>query len=281
MPAGQLRRLLSPSSRLRWATDLTWVAAFAVVLGLLLLRGAGAARVEDRALLDLSPGTQHQGLYLQGQQRGQVTRRVFREEGGWQVSSSVHVGGRQAVMSLLYLHKDLSLARLRVQADLAELLQLGGSAVAAALFSGLARRGQVDVQGDCSLESGICKLHGEVAGRAIQDLPVMAGRGPVVVNAIYPLLAQGNLGREVEIGIFDPLSFRRKVVTFRIEGRERLRLRRGAAREAIRVARDLDGVQTRVWIDAAGNVLKEELPLGIVLEHESFRPGPRPVEAGP
>jgi len=95
----------------------------------------------------------------------------------------------------------------------------------------------------------------------------------VLTGTIYPLLARGSLGRKAEVTIFDPLSLRQHVVAFRIEGRERLQPPGGGGPvEAIRVARDLAGLTTRVWIDGDGKVLREEMPLGFTLEHESWRP---------
>lgn len=256
--------ILSPHSRLRVILDLCWVGAFSVVL-LLMLGSSGATSADSSARLEMSEGAQRLGLYLKDKRMGAMISRIRKEDSGWQVSTAIRLGQDQVALTLLYLFQDLSLARLHVKADLLRLVELGG--VPTTVFPGL--KGEVNMKGDCALETGVCNISGTVAGHKV-GLPIMAGRGPVLTNAVYPLLARGNLGKEVEIGLFDPLSFRRKLVTFRIEGREQLRLRSGRSFDAVRVSRDLDGVRARIWIDGQGRVLKEELPLGIVLEHESF-----------
>ena len=75
------------------------------------------------------------------------------------------------------------------------------------------------------------------------------------------------------------MSLQRKLVTFRVEAREQIRLRNGTTLEAIRVTRDLQGVTSRIWIDPAGLVLREQLPLGIIFEHESFVGATTPMES--
>jgi hypothetical protein len=296
--------------RLRSLLDLLWIAAFAAIVLWMQLRPSAAGSADGSLPLDLRPGEQRQGLYRHGVRLGTVTFTVRRAGKSWRVHHRFELGtgsAQRAAEVAMQLRADLSLARVRVDADLEVLAQLAGlpPLVLRELGSGGAAR--LRLQGDCVSETGVCQLVGAL-GRRQLSFPVTAGRGPVIMDTIYPLLARGSLGRKAEVTVFDPLSLRQHVVAFRIEGRERLRPAgdgasvSGAARkspgplppsgvnplgppvgvnplgpgiaevEAIRVTRDLAGLTTRVWIDDSGKVLREEMPLGFTLEHESWRP---------
>lgn len=260
----------------RWpraALDLAWCAAFAGLLAAMLLRAtsdpfSGGSRVE----LALVESAQRQGLYKDGRRVGSVVWEARRRGKGWTVRHQFSIeprsGGEEqnAARSVLRLRRDLSLSGLALDADLHRLAQLSGSA--GLLLAGLKDLARVTVRGECSLETGECLLDGKIGGREVSQ-SVTAGRGPVVTSAIYPLLARGSLGKKAELRIFDPLSLTQRVVEFRIEGRERLRLHSGSF-DTVRVGRDLEGLVTHVWIDNEGRVLKEELPMGLVVEHEAW-----------
>lgn len=265
----------SPTSRLRILIDLLWCVGFAVALSLILLRPSGAFAPDRGARLDLEEGVQVQALLRDKERVGSVQSEIRRRGKGWIVTHIFTMQDRQAGKVRTWLRADLSLERLSIEADLSRLGGLSG-------FSGFLVRQMKDfhlirIQGDCEIETGTCQVNG-VVGRHPVDLNVTAGRGPVVTSAVYPLLAQGSLGQQAEVTIFDPLSMRQRVVAFKVEGRESLRLTSGTF-DTIRVSRDLDGMNTRVWIDPRGRVLKEELPLGFVAEHESWgAPAPAPAE---
>jgi hypothetical protein len=249
--------------------DLAWLAAFGVVLTLMLLESPDRWAGDGGVALELTPGEQRLGLYHRGQRLGSFTSRTRRQGDGWRLETRIRIDGRQAARTRMRLKRDLSLGSFDVEADLVRLVKIKLGSMASSLLG--QGRGRLRVSGHCALETGICRLRGRVAGQRI-DLPVLAGRGPVLTSAVYPLLARGDLGREAELGLFDPLSMQRRLVTFRVEARQRLRLRSGRALDAVRVSRDLEGMATHVWLDPRGRVLREELPLGLVLEHESFGP---------
>ena len=263
-------RLLSSSSRVRYIFDVAWVASFAVVFTLLMVRSYGASSVGSGQSLELEEGVQQQGVYWRGDRIGAVVTRIHQRRAGWSIHSRFLVKGKQAAVTHLTLYRDLSMSGLKMDADLSHLAELGG--FTAMLFRMIGDRGKVHVRGACEFKTGICKVRGKVAGRRV-DLPIHAGRGPVVTSAIYPLLAGGSLGKEAEISLFDPLSLQRKVVRFRVEARERITLKKGTTLEAIRVKRTVQGITPRIWIDPAGRVLREQLPLGVVFEHESYVEG--------
>jgi len=257
----------------RGLLDLLWCAAFAALFAAMLHRStsdpfSGGSSVE----LALVEGAQRQGLYKDGRRVGSVVWEARRRPKGWTVRHQFSIqprsGGEEqsAARSVLRLRRDLSLSGLDLDADLHRLARLSGSA--GLLLAGLKEVARIEVRGDCSLETGECHLEGNVGGREVSQ-SVTAGRGPVVTSAIYPLLARGSLGKKAELRIFDPLSLTQRVVEFRIEGRERLRLHSGTF-DTIKVGRDLEGLVTHVWIDKEGRVLKEELPMGLVVEHEAW-----------
>lgn len=262
---------LSPSSskKLRTSFDLLWCAGFAATITLILLRPSGAFAPDRATSLELQEGSQVQVMYKETRRIGEVRARISRRKSGWLVTHQFFMGAKTAARAgevRTWLRADLSLERLSLEADLSRLGQVSG-------FSGFLMRQMKDlhkirIKGRCKMETGVCQVNGRV-GKHPVDLTVTAGRGPVVTSAIYPLLAQGSLGQRAEVTIFDPLSLRQRVVAFTVEGREALSLNSGTF-EAIRVLRDLDGMNTRVWIDKRGRVLKEELPLGLTVEHASW-----------
>ena len=250
------------------ATDLIWLVSFSVALGLLVLRTTASAGLDaDGDLLQMMEGAQRMGLYMGDRRLGTVHNAVARKEKGWKVSTRFKVGDTEAVTTLLTLHPDLSLATLQVDADLSRLVRLGG--VAAFLLRALDGVGKIHVTGKCALETGICRVRGTLAGKKV-NLSVTAGRGPVLTSAIYPLLARGTLGKEAELGIFDPLTLGRRILTFRVLGSEPVKLATGATIEAVKIQRDLEGVVSHVWVDLRGRVIKETLPIGLKMEHEAF-----------
>ena len=262
-------------SRLRSLLDFFWLAAFAAIVLTMQLRSGRSATSDASLPLDLRPGEQRQGLYRDGQRLGTVTFAVRRSGKGWGVRHRFALGKgetQQAAEVAMQLRADLGLAWLRLEADLDVIAQLVGLPPLVMRELGAGGTPTLRLQGDCVSETGVCQLLGAL-GRRQLTLPITAGRGPVLTGTIYPLLARGSLGRKAEVTIFDPLSLRQHVVAFQIEGDEQLRpLHGGPTVEAIRVSRDLSGIATRVWIDRRGTVLREEMPLGSTLEHESWRP---------
>jgi len=259
----------SSHSRLRIAFDLFWTLSFLGCFAALVLSSRDARSVDGAVRLELHPGVQTLGIYRRGTRTGALVHEVAREGKGWRVERHFALGSAPAASAMVLamrLRADLSLDRLSLEADLGRFGDLWG-------FSGLpfakgGDGGRIRLAGSCDLETGSCRLHGRVAGRAV-TLPVSAGRGPVVESAIFPLLARGSLGRTLEVMVFDPLAMQQRMVVYRVEGREELALRSGR-RTAIRVSCERSGLTTRVWLDPRGMVLREELPLGFLLEHESW-----------
>lgn len=260
-------RLPSSHSRLRIAFDLFWGLGFVASFVAIILSTRDARSLDGAIQLELTPGIQRQGIYRRGSRAGTVVHEVHREAKGWRVERRFELATGRAAEIKLRLRSDLSLDHLALEANLAQIGDLAGLS-GLLLGNGDADAQRIRLAGSCSLESGSCRLQGRVGGRLV-SLPVAAGRGPVVESAIFPLLARGSLGKTLEVMVFDPLAMQQRMVVYRVEGRERLALRSGP-RDALRVSCELSGLTTRVWLDERGMVLREELPLGFVLEHESW-----------
>jgi hypothetical protein len=259
--ASLLGRLVTGTAP-RIGLDVAWCLSFVLLLWLSLRGSPGDVAVQLR----LAEGGQRQALYKGNKRVGTIQWRVRRAAKGWTVTHRFWIHDEPAARVVLSLRNDLSLGGLQLDADVAALGRL--SSVTSAVLSQIEDLDRIQVRGTCSVETGDCKLLGRV-GRHGVNQTVTAGRGPVVVSAIYPLLARGSLGKKAELRIFDPLSLGQRVVTFQIQRKESLELRSGTF-PAIKVLRDLEGLVTHVWIDSKGRVLKEELPLGLVVEHESW-----------
>jgi hypothetical protein len=257
----------APFSRLRIGFDLFWATSFVACFVAIALSSRDARSLDGAIRLELTPGVQTQGVYRQGRRVGSVIQEVRREAKGWRVERRFELSAGRAAEIRLRLRGDLSLDRIELEADLARIGDLAGLS-GLLLGKGQAEARRIHLAGSCDLESGSCRLRGQLGGRSL-TLPVAAGRGPVVESAIFPLLARGSLGKTLEVMVFDPLAMQQRMVVYRVEGRESVSLRIGR-RPAIRVSCELAGLTTRVWLDERGMVLREELPLGFVIEHESW-----------
>jgi hypothetical protein len=270
----------------RWpriTLDVAFCLGFVVLFMLMVTHGSSSTfALSGQAVeLSLSEGAQRQGLFRGTDRIGTVVWSIKRREPGWLVTHSIELGRDRAARrsgatnvnvtarTKLTLRGDLSLSRLSLDADLSQLGKLSGLSFPALPGIGRLDELRIRLQGDCAMETGDCHLVGAVGSHALNHV-VTAGRGPVVTSAIYPLLARGSLGGTAEVRIFDPMTLSQRVVKFKVEGRERLRLKTGKAFDTLRVHRDLEGLGTRVWIDDKGRVLKEELPLGLTAEHEAW-----------
>ena len=255
---------------LRPWVDLALCVAFAALLAL-------AVRHGERLSLSLSlaEGGQRLGLYQAGTRVGALEVRVRRAGSGYAINKVYRVRGQIVLATTQRLRKDLSLELSKLEGSIGptyrEISPLP-LVVQRLVARGKARLTEtLKLKARCDVESGDCRVGGTL-GRRPLHFGASAGRGPSLSDAIYPLLIQGALGREVELRIFDPLQVSQRLVTYRLQRREELRLRRGAPVWTRAVRRDLGGRFTRAWVDDLGRVVKEELMSGLVLEHEEWLP---------
>lgn len=269
---GRWRRWLAADAPLRDALDLVWALAFVASVVALLSGSASRVPLASGVELALVTGQQRFGIFRGTRRLGGVEQQISRTDRGWRLAqrfSGANAGGAGTAelgSLTLELRRDLSLARLALAVDVDGLARLAGTVVAAgvpALPVGLER---VTVHGDCDGASGYCALAGRVLGRRF-DQAVHVGRGPVLPSAIYPLLVRGVLGQQVELGIFDPLSLRRRAISYRLLGRGSVVLG-GRRVEAMRVRQELGGLRQELWLDLRGRLLREEWPLQVYVQQE-------------
>ncbi len=74
-------------------------------------------------------------------------------------------------------------------------------------------------------------------------------------------------GTRYTLPVFSPVTASREPLTIVVEGPERLQTRDGAV-DTTRIAEEHQSIRTRAWIDADGNVVREEAALGFTLERE-------------
>lgn len=265
-----MRSLFSSTSRVRSLFDLAWVAAFAVVMVLLYGGGKGQAAFDSSIQLDMPVGGQVRGIFMRGQRVGVIEHDIERYRRGWRITQRFFAQvGKERVdvgWSRLVLRKDLSMDTIAVSAEPGRLAKLMG---VAGNLTKLLNIGKLKIHGSCRLRSGRCQVQGRLGDRRV-DQSVMAGRGPVVPSAIFPLLVRGVLGKGAELVVFDPMSLSRKLVKYRTMGREVIEVR-GQRMQALRVKQDVEGFFSSLWLDDRGRVLKEQLPMGLVVEHEAWR----------
>jgi hypothetical protein len=266
-------RWLCPTSPLRVVLDLLWIGGFVVVLALMVVRAGVIGPFRSGVELSLMPGTQRRGLYREGRRIGQIMHRVERRERGWKIVEQFSSGSISLGQAELSLRRDLSLRAIRIDIDLSALATV--HAQVGQLIQLLGGDGRLELAGGCSSSSGECLFRGKIGSRPITH-GMAAGRGPVLPSAVYPLLARGVLGKRVELNLIDPMSLQRRTVSFTVVGRRELRL--GETRhDALLVQQRFSGIESEIWLDRGGRLLKETLPMGLSLEHEAwFEPGAAP-----
>lgn len=262
----RLERWFGPTSPVRAVIDLLWLGGFVVVALLTLLQSHGLGQFQSAVHLDLIEGTQRRGLYREGKKLGEIEHEVRREEGGWRITERFFSSGGPLGHAELKLRRDLSLREALVEADLRTLA--GVHSGVSSLVRLLGGDGKLNLFGSCSLGTGECVFSGSLGARRITH-GVTVGRGPVLPSAVYPLLARGVLGKQVELNMLDPLSLQRRSVTFTLRGRRELRLGHHTY-DALLVEQRFSGIESKIWLDREGKLLKETLPLGLSIQHESW-----------
>lgn len=258
----------SPLSRLRSLADVGWLVGFAVVLALLLWQREDTP-LEAGVRLRLEPTHQRRGLYYNGARLGEVVHRIRRYKKGWRIEQTFYVVQPRRLevgSSKLVLRQDLSLDRIAVSMDPTGLAKLTGIGSSLAGKLGL---GRLHLAGHCLLETGNCQVQGKLGQRRFHQV-IDVGRGPVTPSAVFPLLARGVLGNRAQLTIFDPISLSRKVIVYQIVERTALVVAGQRFAGAVRVRQDIEGMNTELWLDRKGRVLKEVLPLGITMKHEAW-----------
>lgn len=243
----------------RWdLLGLTFLAAFGVSLGALVHRH-GARVPADVQLLDPSTevqlGTEWMGLYFRGEKVG-LTRltKAARAEGGYRFES-------YTTMRLLALHGDAPL-ELEVDADLD-----AGLTLEAFRFS--VDAGPASLAGKGTVEGTTVTLRLTTGGQ-VTERQLELAQPPVLRSNLGPMLSRTALepGTRFRYETFDPLTQRAQPVDVEVVGRETVRVLQREV-DAIHVRQSVGGLTLDGWMNQRGEMLRQELGLGLVAVRET------------
>ena len=265
---------LSPTSTFRTWIDIAWIGGFAAAVTMMSLDAQRGEVLSSGVRVNLVIGKQRRVVVRGGERLAVIDTTIRRVEQNWRLEERFmrplarkEVGDTRSLeigKTALVLRDDLSLLSLEINADLTQLDAMTGIGSAIARSLGPPR---IQIDGRCD-EKGICSFRGHAGSQAI-DQRVELGRGPVTPSAILPLLAKGALGNRAELNVFDPLTLSRRPVTYEVLERRKVDLN-GLRFDAVIVRQDVMGIRTELWLDGRGFVLREQLPMGVTIEHESF-----------
>jgi len=231
-----------------------------VSLGALVRTRSGPDRAHAQAIVvdgegGLHEGDEWQSVYLKGERIGYLHLGKRRAEDGWRIRYE------------LSLDLDVMQTKTKVRSELD-----------AGLDDGMAVR-----DFDFRLDGGVggrIRMRGRVDGKRV-DLELNTGgewtrqtlelpSAPRLSATNRALLAQEGLkvGRELELPYFDPASLSERSLHVRVIGKEKLHVM-GRSVEAFVLEQRTEGLTLLAWVTAAGDVLKEELPLGLVAIRET------------
>lgn len=235
---------------------LTWLGALAT-LG---AQTEGAAGAQAQALqVDRPPGMRQgdewQTLYMKGERVGYVHLNKRREEAGWRVRYELE-------LSLKVMKSD-QLIRTELDGRLDELLTL--------------KEFDFELDGGIGTNLGV---HGKVEGKDVV-LTIKTGGATTTQSLSLPerprlsltnrtlVAAQGlAVGKSFETSFFDPSTLSQRTTRVEVIGEEKLHVL-GKSVDAFVLRQSLEGLTLHAWVTAAGDVLKEELPLGLVAVRET------------
>ncbi len=221
---------------------------------------AGPDRAHAQAIVvdgegGLHEGDEWQSVYLQGERIGWVHLHKRRAEAGWRIRYE------------LELDLQVMQSRQRVRTELSAGLD-----------------DELEVRDfDFTLDGGPggrLTVRGTVSGRTV-ELTLGTGGEQTTRTLELPerprlsatnraLLAARGLavGKEFSLSYFDPASLSQREMHVRVVGEDKLHVM-GRSVEAFVLEQHVEGVKLRAWVTPAGDVLKEELPLGLVAIRET------------
>ncbi len=231
------------------------VLAWAAWLGSLALDGLGLAAPERLALTPeeiaagFREGEEWQGIYLKDQKVGYLQMKKELRADGFHLESR------------MVLHMTVMKTRRKIETD----------------FQGELDRDMVLRTFEMTIESGpaTMRIDGSVEGRdvvvnfhsagSVQTERVTLKEPPRMSFSMRHMLASGQLkpGQPVAMPFFDPASMSEREVTIELVGTEVMPVM-GEEVEAYHLVQRFDRTALHVWTNAIGEVLKEELPMGLV-----------------
>lgn len=231
-----------------------------VVLVVLLVRDRRAAPPvpqELRAAAEAAGGAATEswmGVYLQDRKIGYTSHRFVPAAGGYRFEERSML--RLTVMDTLQtVHVEVSGA---VDPDFA-----------LRSFSASMRSGVGDLAARGTVEGGELVLTFKLgAEESVQRFPL--SERIYLPTGVRTYLSHGKLeaGKRLTVQVFDPSTMQHQPMRVSVEGRDRIDTGAGPV-EVWRVREEYHGMSTTVWLDEAGNVLREAGPLNLVAVRET------------
>jgi hypothetical protein len=242
------------------------------VVGVLFVVGWGAwlvsnnlrgLELEEPANVELSPedlergwrsGVEWQGIYLKGQKVGYIRLKKWREGKEYLVESDMTL--QLTVMKTRQKIKTHTVASMDEQMVLRDFSMQVASGVA-----------RMDIRGQVQGKQVTLEL--DSAG-SVQEQRIDLKEPPRLEMSLKPLLLREDLevGQRVKMSFFDPTSMGERDIWIEYRGKEQI-LVMDQEIEAHHFVQTLAGTPLKLWTNGIGEVLREELPMGLVGIRES------------
>jgi hypothetical protein len=213
------------------------------------MTGGGAMRAPTERLL----GERWMGVYLDGRKAGYSMTRLARTTDGFSLAGRLSLN-----VKLLGEPREIATT---LDALLGPDLRLRSFEASLNADIPLRARG--------SVEGGTLLVTVETPGGA-ETFTVAMAEAPAVEDALLAAVAAGDLreGRSFTMPVLDPLSLRIEDAHLMVTGRETVTI--GAREYEAHVLRGkVGGMAFTAWVDDAGEVLREETPLGFAFVRET------------
>ena len=199
-------------------------------------------------------GVEWQGIYLKDQKVGYVRLKKWREAAGHFIESDM-------VMHLTVMRtrqKITTKMRARLSADLVlETFELD------------IKSGPADMRMEGRVEG--TRVHMSIdSGGGIQEETIELKEPPRLSASLKPLLMRSDLkaGDQMAMSFFDPASMTERDLVFEYRGKEKMVIMDHEL-DAYHFTQRMGGIQFDLWTNSIGEVLREDLPMGLVGLRES------------
>ena len=199
-------------------------------------------------------GDEWQGIYLKEQKVGYIHLEKWREPGAYFVKTEM-------VMHLTVMRTRQKI-RTRMRARL-------GPEMVLESFELEITSGSADMRMEGEVEGSSVALS-ITSGGGVQRQTVELEEPPRLSASLKPLLMKGDLkvGDSRSMSFFDPASMTQRSLKFTFKGRDTL-LVMGQEVEAFHFTQTLGGISFELWTNGIGEVLREDLPMGLMGIRES------------
>lgn len=203
---------------------------------------------EDRRL-GWRDGIEWQGIYLKDQKVGYIKLKKWRAEGQYHMASE------------MILHLTVMRTRQKIRTDTTAVL---GPDLTLERFEVDIKSGPSDMHLEGVVDGANVKLSIN-SGGGVQTQDIALKEPPRLNDSLRPLLMRGDLseGQAVSMAFFDPMAMQERALVFTYLGRDSI-LVMDQEVEAHVFTQTMDGIKMKLWLNDIGEVLQEELPMGLM-----------------